>query len=140
MRRLQKDEWGRPIVYVAEWRNGGGGSSCVFSSLNPAIFFVVSGLIGLADWGRFPDPAKRYPDNDRNGNEPISYDPVFCIRQTLSDGREISGEVRRTSVAQSWTVGNGIAKSSAANYLQAVGRSDVEVSGEGDSLKAEVKA
>ena len=146
MERLKHDKYGRPIVYFAQWKNYyGAGSWCIFDNEEDAIFFVISGLGGDVDWATFPNPNLKYPDDERNGNESPQLTPLFQVRREVTkvaayerSGQE-TGEVYRVSVASEWIVGNGIAEMSKQAFLQATGRDEVVLHGEGDKLNGRIK-
>jgi hypothetical protein len=135
--KLERDEWRRPECYMAEWNNGIGGSRCLFSRLDAAIFFVITGLGNYCDWNNFPDPTKRYPYEDRDGSN-HGLNPVFIVKQTNSSGKEISGSVIKMAIADDWTVGNGIAEMSRKLFREVTGRDPVHLKGVGDKLTATV--
>lgn len=140
--KLTVDQWGRQEVYVAEWQNSiGACSRCLFSNLDAAIFFVVSGLGLLVDWDNFPDPAKKYPYEDRNGTQ--RFTPVFRVEQTCQTegwgvGKRLTGSVTKMSIADEWTVGNGIAEISKDIFFKATGRDEVFMNGKGSNLSGRV--
>lgn len=126
--------------YLAEWRTPNGASSqCLFTSLDPAIFFVLSGIGFDVDWDNFPDTTKKYPYEDRTGNEKIAYSPVFRIEQLKGDGKTASGSVTKMGIADSWTVGNGIAEACRRWFRQATGKDAVVLSGAGDKLTGTIQ-
>jgi hypothetical protein len=143
--RLSRDEWGRHQCFLAEWHDPVGASSvCLFSNLDAAIFFVVSGIGPYVDWDRFPDPMKTYPYEDRDGTR--DFTPAFRIEQTIQrspqgsewqNDKKIRGAVTKMTIADDWTVGNGIAESSKRYFAAATGRDEVHLRGEGDRLCAE---
>jgi hypothetical protein len=131
--RLHHNQFGQPECFVAEWHDSiGAGSRCLFSNLDAAIFFVVSGIGRDIDWSCFPDPARSYPFEDRDGSNP-GLNPVFCIEQG-----KVSGSVTRMAISDSWTVGNGIAEFSKQAFCAATGRNVVRLVGEGDKLTGRV--
>lgn len=129
---MERDEWRRPIVYVAEYRMANGFSnSCVFEGLDAAIFFVVTGLGSYIDWNTFPDLTRKYPCEERNGTDDLS--PIFRVER-----EGYKAQIRRTSVAKNWIVGNGIAEAGRHWFEQVTGRDIVELHGKGDALQGKV--
>jgi hypothetical protein len=140
-KRLEKDEWGRSEVYLANYSGPApfGGSSCVFTNLNSALFFIVSGLGSSIDWATFPDPTKTYPYEERNGSDK-NLNPIFVVkRKSLYDEVEIIGSVQKIAVMSNWSVGNRIAVASKKYFADATGKDIVVLSGEGSTLSATVK-
>lgn len=141
--RLNRDKWGRHECFLAEWHDAIGASSrCLFSNLDAAIFFVVSGIGMYVDWERFPGASGLYPYEDRNGSRDLN--PIFRIEQTIDSGAEwsigkkISGTVTKMTIADDWTVGNGIAVASRSHFIYATGRDVVALDGAGDRLCGKV--
>jgi hypothetical protein len=138
LQKLKHDEWGRNEVYFAEFGSAlGGGGRCMFATLDPAIFYVVSSLGNDIDWKKFPDPSKKYPYEDRDGSN-HDLTPVFIVRQKTADGREVFGSVQKMAVANTWYVGNGIAVAARKQFAEATGRDVVKVSGKGAKLQGRV--
>lgn len=144
---LLRDKWGRHECFIAEWHDPVGASSrCLFSNLDAAIFFVVTGIGSWVDWENFPSADSKYPYEERDGNGPMVYTPTFRVDRTIEApqpvgrqwaiGKKVGGTVTKTSISDSWTVGNGIAVSSQRYFLSAVGRNKVVLQGEGDRLCA----
>ena len=75
---LEISEWGRYIVWCAEssWYDGKATNSCTFSNCEAAIEWAKFEARGQMDWSNFPDPAKKYPYDDRDGSNP-DLTPVF---------------------------------------------------------------
>jgi len=137
---LHKDEWKRPEVYFAEYETCiGSGGKCLFSRLDPAIFFVLTGLGRDIDWDNFPDPSKKYPYEDRDASN-LGLTPVFIVKQKSPlTGREVRGQVTKMVVSDSWTVGNGVAEYGHNLFLDVTCRPEVKLTGKGQSLSGVVK-
>jgi len=128
--KLEKDQHGRHEIYVAQYNAPApfGGSWCLFSNLDSAIFFVVSGLGSSVDWSNFPDPNKKYPHEDRNGSNK-TLTPVFIIKQiNKKTNQEVNGSVTKMGLMSDWIVGNGIAEAGKKWFAQATGRDIIKVS------------
>jgi hypothetical protein len=80
-KHVERDEWGRPVVYVAEYTSSwAGGGKAIFTNLEAAIFYVVSALGNEVDWTNFPDNSTRkYPNEERNGQEKYRLTPTFVL-------------------------------------------------------------
>jgi hypothetical protein len=137
MKHIEHDEWGRPVAYLAEYHNAIYGGQCLFTTPDAAIFYVVTGLASDVDWGTFPTPNLRYPNEERNGNEDQQLTPLFVVERIVGEKR-IWGTVTRTAAMDAWTVGNGIAEWGRNAFLQATGKDLVMLSGSGDSLQGRV--
>jgi hypothetical protein len=137
LKHVERDEWGRPVVYLAEYHNLIYGGQCLFTSAEAAIFFVVTGLGVDVDWSSFPNPSLRYPNEERNGNEDPQLNLLFRVDRKVIDKR-VWGKVTRAAAMDEWTVGNGIAESSKTTFFQATGKDLVRLKGEGDRLQGKV--
>lgn len=136
-KKLPKNKWGQYECYLAQYSNGIYSNSCLFSTLEAGMFFVVTGLGSEVDWTTFPNLDLKYPFNEADGSD-LNRTPQFEVVREFN-GRKIIGSVARRGISDDWTVGNGIAERSKVYYEQATGRDDVKISGYGQSLKAEVK-
>lgn len=137
---VDHDEWGRPVLYLAQYTGAtGGGSTCLFTNLDAAIFFVVTGLGNDVDWSNFPDPTRKYPYEERNGNERPRLSPSFRVERTGTYGKPVSGTVLKMAAMEEWSVGNGIADMGRRLFSAITGRNEVVCSGTGDALSARVK-
>lgn len=136
--KLHKDKWGRHEVYLAEYNTGVYSNTCIFSRLDPAIFFVVTGLVSDIDWNNFPDPTKKYPYEDRDASN-LNLTPVFIVEQTNKNGKKVSGRVTKFPVADQESAGNGIAVRGRDLFLSITGRDEAKLTGEGDRLSGTVK-
>jgi hypothetical protein len=138
---LEKDQWGRNVVYLAEYKTTTYSNKCIFSNLDSAIFFVVTGLGGDVNWSTFPkiDEKEKYPYEERDGNNP-SRDPIFIVKRPSlhNSDIEIKGSVTKTAAMSEWTVGNGIAVAAKKFFAEATGRDVVVLAGEGDRLHGTV--
>jgi hypothetical protein len=139
LKHVERDEWGRPLVYLAEYHNAIYGGQCLFTSADAAIFFVVTGLASDVDWGSFPDKSLRYPNEERTSNEDPQLTPLFCVERKAGEKR-VWGKVMRTAAMDEWTVSNGIAEWARVAFLQATGRDLVNLKGEGYQLQGKVDA
>lgn len=121
-------------VYLAEWFDDIGASDrCIFSRLDPAIFFVITGLQLSVDWTKFPDPAR----DERDGsNQDLS--PVFIVERPALNGRRVLGTVTKITVADSWTVGVDRAEWGEGAFVSATGRGGVKLSVDHRGLTATV--
>jgi hypothetical protein len=137
MKHVERDEWGRPVVYLAEYHDAIYGGQCLFTSADAAIFFVVTGLASHVDWSSFPDGSLRYPNEERPGNEDPQLTPLFCVDRMVAE-KHVWGKVTRTAAMDEWTVGNGIAEWGRAAFFQATGRDLVKLAGKGDHLQGRV--
>jgi hypothetical protein len=141
LKHVERDEWGRPVVYLASYQNHIYGGTGVFTSQDAAIFYVITGLSawGDIDWKNFPTPGLKYPYEDRNGNEDPQKDPLFIVVERTVKGKPVWGKVHRISAAAEWVVGNGYAEAGRLQFFQATGRDIVELAGKGDHLHGTVK-
>lgn len=98
-RELEVSEYGRYIVWLAEWSWYGGQSrgSCIFSNKEAAIEWARSQTTGNVDWNNFPDPKRKYPDDDRDGSN-SDLTPLFVAQWDTYGGGYAS--VTRTEVAE----------------------------------------
>lgn len=129
-KKLTKDKCGRYEVYFAVWHNDVGASSTgIFSRLEPAIFFVVSGLGSRVSWSNLPD--------DEWGDGIKALNPVFVIDRVSPSGRVFGGKVMKMLVADYWTVGNGGIPYD-VDLLKQVAGIEAVVSGSGSNLQAKV--
>ena len=138
IQRLRHDEWGRSEVYFASWGNSEHTQGmCLFATLDPAIFYVISMLGRDIVWSKFPDKRKKYPYEDRDGSN-HNLNPVFIAKQRTRDGREVFGSVQKMTAADVWIVGNGIAEDARRIFFEATGRDIVKLSGVGDKFQGRV--
>ena len=102
---LEISEYGRYVVWLAEWSwyDHQSHGSCAFSNKAEAIAYATFQAKGFMDWTNFPDPAKQYPYDDRDGtnNPPLS--PTFVARWANGYVRVI-----RTEIADKFDWGAGI--------------------------------
>jgi len=137
---IDHDEWGRPVLYLAQYTGAtGGGSTCLFTNLDAAIFFVVTGLGNDIDWSNFPDPTRKYPYEERNGNERPHLSPSFRVERTGIYGKPAHATVMKMAAMEEWSVGNGIAEMGRRLFRAITGRDEVVFSGKGDAISARVK-
>lgn len=104
---IEYDEWGRPVVYLAQWKNNRSGGTAVFTRPESAIFYVMSMIGSLVDWNSFPNPDLHYPYEERNGDN-RGLNPLFVVKRMQFDGTEIEASVTRMGAMLDWSVGNGI--------------------------------
>jgi hypothetical protein len=81
MDTLEISEWGRPIVWLMQWSHYGGQAFgwCAYSTKDEAIKHAIFEAKGNVDWETFPDPAKKYPDDDRDSTYPQTLTPLFRV-------------------------------------------------------------
>lgn len=99
MRLVESTESGRPIIWLSRWSWYGGKASgyCCFMDKVEAIKYAIGQARGYVDWPTFPDPAKKYPNDDRDGSNVPELTPVFIA--TWGEGDEAgSVEVIKTEV------------------------------------------
>ncbi len=76
---LEISQYGRPIVWLAQWSwyGGGGAGYSLFATKDEAIKYAILQAKENMDWKTFPDPKKLYPDDDRDSLHVPELTPVF---------------------------------------------------------------
>lgn len=78
---IEISQYGRPILWLAEssWYGGKTHNRCLFINRDAAIKWASFEAEGFVDWANFPDPARKYPYDDRNATEQPVLTPVWRV-------------------------------------------------------------